>query len=78
MPSRLSILSGYRPETISTGRIDDESIPSEMIPLPQLFRNNGYTAVSTGKIFHFNNDGTQFWDRKHTDTFYEDKNEWSS
>ena len=71
MPSRVSVLSGYRPETITSGKIESEEFPKGMIPLPQLFRNEGYTAVSIGKIFHYNDDGTQFWDRKYTDTFHE-------
>lgn len=71
MPSRVSVLSGYRPETVLSGKIESDKFPKGMIPLPQLFRNEGYTAVSIGKIFHYNDDGTKFWDRKYTDTFHE-------
>jgi iduronate 2-sulfatase len=71
MPSRASVLSGYRPETIYSGRIESDLFPKDMIPLPQLFRNQGYTAVSIGKILHHNDDGTRFWDRRYTDTFHE-------
>jgi len=71
MPSRVSVLSGYRPETVFSSKIESDKFPSEMVPLPQHFRNAGYTAVSVGKIFHYNDDGDAFWDRKHTETFDE-------
>jgi iduronate 2-sulfatase len=71
MPSRTSVLSGYRPETVQSGKIESDKYPKGMIPLPQLFRNAGYTAVSIGKILHYNDDGNQFWDRKYKDTFHE-------
>jgi arylsulfatase A-like enzyme len=53
-PSRTSVLTGRRPETT---RIFDlktsfrETHP-DWVTLPQLFKNNGYTALSIGKIFH--------------------------
>ena len=69
MPSRASLLSGYRPESIKkTGRVTGR-VPPDTITLPQLFRNNGYTTVSAGKIYHDNNDDPAGWVRRYTDTF---------
>jgi len=69
MPSRASLLSGYRPESIKkTGKVTGR-VPSDTVTLPQLFRNSGYATVSTGKIYHDNNDDPAAWVRRHTDTF---------
>ena len=69
MPSRASVLSGYRPESIKkTGRVTGH-VPADTVTLPQLFRNNGYATVSAGKIYHDNNDDPAAWVRRHTDTF---------
>ena len=55
-PSRAALLMGYRPET--TGLFENtvptvklETLP-DAVSLPQYFRNNGYTAKGTGKVFH--------------------------
>ncbi len=70
MPSRSSLLSGYRPETLRnqchplTGHA-----PPGTITLPQLFRNHGYTTVSIGKVYHYNHDDPEGWVRRYTDTF---------
>ncbi|WP_119080543.1 sulfatase [Chitinophaga alhagiae] len=53
-PSRASILTGLRPD--QTGVTDlithfREKVP-DVTTLPQAFKNNGYTAVGVGKIFH--------------------------
>lgn len=53
-PSRICVLTGARPET--TGIYDlmthhRKTMPN-VITLPQLFKNNGYTTVGMGKIFH--------------------------
>lgn len=70
MPSRSSLLSGYRPETLRnqagplTGRA-----PAGTVSLPALFRRQGYTTVSIGKIYHYNNDDPEGWTRRYTDTF---------
>ena len=69
MPSRSSVLSGYRPESIKkTGRVSGH-VPAGTITLPQLFRNHGYVTVSAGKVYHDNDDDPAGWVRRYTDTF---------
>jgi iduronate 2-sulfatase len=53
-PSRVSMLSGLRPDTT---RIMDLQTPprtylKDVVFLPQYFRRNGYYAIHVGKIFH--------------------------
>ncbi|WP_299184055.1 sulfatase [uncultured Aquimarina sp.] len=53
-PSRASLMTGARPETINV--IENftyfrEANP-DIITLPQHFKNNGYETVHTGKIYH--------------------------
>lgn len=53
-PSRASMLSGLRPDTI---RIYDQSryLRSEnpdVLTLPQIFKNHGYHTLSVGKVYH--------------------------
>src|SRR5688572_22331719 len=56
-PSRASLLSGRRPETM--GVFDLATFVREhdrdVVTLPQHFKNNGYRALSFGKIFHTTN-----------------------
>lgn len=69
MPSRASLLTGYRPESIQkTGRVSGR-VPATTVTLPQLFRTHGYTTVSIGKVYHENNDDPDGWVRRYTDTF---------
>ena len=53
-PSRAAVLSGLRPET--TGVMDLGSDYRERLPdlvaLPQLFKNAGYTTLALGKVHH--------------------------
>src|SRR3954471_4653416 len=53
-PSRVSFLSGRRPDT--THVLDLETPPrtslKDVVFLPQYFRQKGYTALKVGKIFH--------------------------
>jgi arylsulfatase A-like enzyme len=53
-PSRLSLLSGRRPDTIRVWDLNThfrEAVP-ELITLPQHFKQQGYSTRSIGKIFH--------------------------
>jgi len=53
-PSRTSMLTGLRPD--ETGVVDLETHFRDKVPnavtLPQSFKNNGYLAFGTGKVFH--------------------------
>lgn len=53
-PSRLSMLTGLRPDTIKVWDLNThfrEALP-KTVTLPQHFKNNGYHTRSIGKIFH--------------------------
>ena len=72
MPSRSSLLSGYRPQTLQNkARPLTGNAPQGTITLPQRFRSSGYTTVSIGKVYHYNNDDPDGWVRRYTDTFAE-------
>lgn len=63
-PSRISILTGLRPETVG---IYDLFTPlrkkhEEMQTMPLFFQKNGYKTVSVGKVFHHGNDDKTKWD----------------
>lgn len=53
-PSRVSVLSGMRPDT--SGVYDNSKYMRPQMPavvaLPQLFKNHGYHTISVGKIYH--------------------------
>jgi len=69
MPSRSSVLSDYRPESIhKTGRVTGH-VPAGTVTLPQLFRDHSYVTVSAGKVYHDNDDDPAGWVRRYTDTF---------
>src|SRR3954470_5599940 len=56
-PSRASLLTGRRPESIQIYDLETfvrAHVP-DVITLPQLFKNNGFDARSVGKIFHVTN-----------------------
>jgi iduronate 2-sulfatase len=56
-PSRASLLTGRRPESIQIYDLVTfvrDRVP-DVVTLPQLFKNNGYEARSVGKIFHVTN-----------------------
>lgn len=65
-PSRASLMTGARPETIGVFEnytyFRDEN--PDIITLPQHFKNNGYETVYTGKIYHGKfTDTTLSWSR---------------
>lgn len=64
--SRCSLLSGCHPQTTGIhtyhGRID-RSMPG-VLTLPQHFKNNGYTTVSLGKVYHVRTDDREAWSKE--------------
>lgn len=65
MASRASLLSGYRPDKGQIYRCDAlfTHVP-DALTLNQHFMNNGYEAVSLGKIYHHRSDEKQGWSRE--------------
>ena len=63
-PSRMSVLTGYRPETLGIYSIFTplRAVHKDLESMPQFFKKNGYKTVSIGKVYHHGID---------------DKNEWS-
>ncbi|MGN6368198.1 MAG: sulfatase [Phycisphaerae bacterium] len=63
-PSRSSLLTG-RPATV-TGVLGNRTafrdVHPEWTTLPELFRQNGYVALRSGKIFHGGLDDAKSWD----------------
>ncbi|MFN7137771.1 MAG: sulfatase [Limisphaerales bacterium] len=68
-PSRASLLSGRRPETLKVYDLATfvrDGNP-DVVTLPQLFKQHGYRSVGIGKIFHTtngNHDDPESWSPK--------------
>jgi iduronate 2-sulfatase len=75
-PSRVSILTGLRPETtgLYTIRRDGRLRPNQpdIVSMPQLFKENGYKTISIGKVYHSVTDDQENWSThiKKLDNFY--------
>lgn len=67
-PSRMSTLTGLRPETLGVYSIFTplRKVNKEVVSLPQLFNKNGYKTISIGKVYHHAVD-----DRKEWSTYFE-------
>ena len=79
-PSRLSLLSGRRPDTIQVWDLNShfrETIP-DLITLPQHFKNKGYYTRSIGKIYHGSGAPAKDTPSWSEDPLYDDtrKHEW--
>lgn len=61
--SRASLLSGMRPtrHRFLDHKTELDVDAPDIISLPKLFKQNGYTTISNGKIYHHNNDDSLAW-----------------
>jgi len=62
-PSRMSTLTGLRPETLGIYSIFTplRKVHKEVVSMPQLFKKNGYKTVSIGKVYHHSSDDKKEW-----------------
>jgi len=62
-PSRMSLLSGLRPETFEIYDLNTpfRSVHDDIVTMPQLFHENGYHTVSIGKVYHHSDDDADSW-----------------
>ncbi len=62
-PSRASMLTGRHPGTTGVlgNRTDFRTLHPDWVTLPQLFKQNGYASLRTGKIFHGGIDDAISW-----------------
>lgn len=64
--SRASLLTGLRPTTtrfVNYYASKDKEAP-DVTSLPKWFKENGYTTISLGKIYHHTNDDLDAWSEK--------------
>ncbi len=67
-PSRVSVLTGLRPDSSKVWTLDvrfRDTVPG-VVTLPQHFKANGYTAISFGKIFHNPWPDNRSWSEPHS------------
>lgn len=68
-PSRMSMLTGLRPETLEIYSIFTKLRKvhsyNDVVSMPQYFQNNGYTTVSVGKVYHHATDDLKSWTIHH-------------
>lgn len=64
--SRASLLTGARPtrHRFITYRSKKDADYPEAVSLPLLLKQNGYTTISNGKIYHYENDDAAAWDAR--------------
>lgn len=62
-PSRMSVLTGLRPETLGIYSIFTpmRKIHKDVVSMPQLFKTNGYKTISIGKVYHHAFDDKESW-----------------
>src|SRR5580692_610425 len=62
-PSRASLLTGRNPTRTSVlgNRTDFRTAHPDWTTLPQLFKDNGYVTVRSGKIYHGGIDDAKSW-----------------
>ena len=62
-PSRASLMTGRHPTATGVlgNRTDFRALHPDWVSLPQLFKENGYASLRTGKIFHGGLDDPKGW-----------------
>lgn len=68
-PSRMSLMTGWRPERIDLWNNADDPWPHVRgsVPLQEHFRSNGYFTARVGKIYHGKWNESSHWDLSLTD-----------